>query len=230
MSRLYIVVLLATLMQACAGIPFGDVLFPPTNTLAPSATATVTRTFTPTPRPTNTPRPTATATIVRFPTLDPSLPTATFVPIPIYIGKNTATPFSSGPPVFISPPGPGEGFVSVTVAPNKIYWGICKTNKTTIRAKVQDPDEVWSVVIFIRAKSAREEDYTPWTTGNAMHDHRDGTFSYVMRGIEVEGHNHYRDSWVQFQLVATNADGEDVGRTQIYSESIHLSPCMELGD
>ncbi len=230
MRRLYIVVLLTTLLQACAGIPFADGLFPPTNTLAPSATATITSTPTRTPLPTNTPRPRATATIVHFPTQDPSLPTATFVPIPIFIGDETATPFVVGALPVFSSPSPGTGFRSVTVSPNKIYWGICKRNKATIIAKVEDDEEVWSVIIFVRVKSVKEEDYTPWTTGNAMHDHRDGTYSYVLRGIEIEGHNHYKDSWVFFQLVATNVDGEEVGRTQIYTESIHLSPCMQLGN
>jgi hypothetical protein len=89
-----------------------------------------------------------------------------------------------------------------------------------------DREEVLSVVIFVRVRSAKKEDYTPWTTGDVMSDHRDGTYTYLLRGSAIEGHNHYRDSWVIFQLVATNNKGEEVGRTQIYTGSIALSPCM----
>jgi hypothetical protein len=169
---------------------------------------------------------------VRFPTLDPDQPTPTFPTVPVYIGNVTATGFTVlvSTPFVLSSPSPGVGFLSVTVSPNKVYWGICKHNKVTIVARVEDEDEVQSVVIFVRVKSAKKDDYTPWTTGDAMHNHRDGTFSYVMEAIEIRGHNHYRDSWVQFQLVATDVDGVEVGRTQIFMESIHMSPCMELGD
>jgi hypothetical protein len=59
-----------------------------------------------------------------------------------------------------------------------------------------------------------------------MHNHLDGQFSYTLLGSAIEGHNHYKDSWVFFQLVATGWNGEEVGRTPIYRESISLSPCM----
>ena len=91
---------------------------------------------------------------------------------------------------------------------------------------MEDPEEVISVVIFVQVKSMKKEDYTPWTTGDVMFNHRDGTFSYTLIGSKIEGHNHYRNSWVRFQLVATDDKGEEIGRTQIYTEVIDLSPCM----
>lgn len=193
------------------------------NTPAPASTATMTATTTQTPTATLTPSASATPTIMRFPTRDPDLPTETVAPIPLFIGMNTATPFV--PPAAFRP---GAGFALVSVADNKIYWGICKPNKTTITARVEDPEEVISVVIFTQVKSAKEEDYTPWTTGNVMFNHGDGTFSYRMEANEIEGHNHYKNSWARFQLVATNMDGEEVGRTQVYTEVVALSPCMCL--
>ena len=223
MRKVFIMVLSAVLVQACGSFPFTDVLFPPTKTPAPSATPTVTLPPTRTPTPTRTLTVTPSSTIVRFPTEDPDQPTATFISIPIMIGGRTITPAVLGTPMTSSP---GGGFISVTVSANKIFWGACKNNKTTIIAMVEDPDEVLSVVIFVRVKSARKVDYTPWTTGDAMHDHGNGKFSYVLRGSAIEGHDHYRDSWVLFQLVATGDEGQEVGRTQIYTEAIALSPCM----
>lgn len=217
MRKLYPVMALAIFLHACSmsgSIPF-------VNTPVPTSTATMTATATQTLTATRTPPATATPTIMRFPTRDPQLPTETVVPIPLFIGMDTATPFA--PPAAFRP---GAGFALVLVADNKIYWGSCKPNKTTITARVEDSEEVISVVIFTQVKSAKEEDSTPWTSGNAMFNHQDGTFSYVMIGSEVEGHNHYKNSWVRFQLVATNIEGEEVGRTQIYTEAIALSPCM----
>lgn len=221
MRRFFLMMVLAVLMQACAGIPFADVLFPATNTPAPTATATVTFTPTITQTPTVTATITPSATIVRFPTQDPNLPTATFAPIPIYIGNNTATPIVAPTPVR-----PGPGFLAMTISESKIYWGTCQPNRTKIVVQVEDAEEVFSVIIFVRVKSAKEDDYTPWTTGDAMHNHRDGTFSYTLRANSIYGRNHYQRSWVFLQMVATNEKGEEMGRTLIFSDLIALSPCM----
>ena len=226
MRKISMVVFLTVLLQACSmdeGIPFVRDLYPPAETPLPTATATLTITPTRTSTPTRTLTSSPTVTVVHLPTFDPFATTATFIPIPIDIGKETATPIVL-PASTIS--NLGAGFLSVTVSANKIFWGSCKRNKATITAVVEDPYEVFSVIIFVRVKSAKKEDFTPWTTGDAMHDHRNGTFTYVLRGSEIEGHNHYRDSWVWFQLVATNDKGEEVGRTPIYTEAIALSPCM----
>ena len=222
MRRLYfVIVLLALLIQACASLPFG--LGQPTSTSVPTATATVTSTPTDTPTPSITPTSSPLPTIVRIPTWDPNQPTATVISIPIFIGNNTATPN-----VFVlpSPVGPGPGFVSVEIVDGKIYWGSCKPNKTRIIAKVENPEVVFSVIIFVRVKNAFKEDYTPWTTGNTMQNHWNGTFTYWLTANTTEGHNHYKNSWIQIQLVATDDMGEVVGRTQIFPNAISLSPCL----
>jgi len=221
MRKYHLLMLLTLVLQACSLTSFQEALFPPTDTPAPTGTATVTFTPTITSTASITPTITASATIVHFPTQDPNLPTATFVPIPIFIGNDTATPIIPSTPVR-----PGPGFLSVFISDKKIFWGGCTPNKTTITTEVEDPDETVSVVIFTQVKSAKEEDYTPWTSGNVLFNHGGGTFSVVLVGSEIEGHNHYKNSWVRFQLVATNIDGEEIGRTKIYTEVIDLSPCM----
>lgn len=221
MCKPYFVMLLTIFLQACSGIPFLGATPLPTNTLGPTATATVTFTPTLTPTATITPTLTASPTIVHFPTQDPNIPTETFVPIPIFIGNDTATPVIPPTPIR-----PGPGFLSVSISDSKIFWGNCTPNKTEIIAKVEDPEEVISVVIFMQVKSMKKEDYTPWTSGNVMFNNGDGTFSYKAIGSEIEGHNHYKNSWVRFQLVATDINGEEIGRTKIYTEVIDLSPCM----
>jgi hypothetical protein len=221
MRRFTFVMVLAILLQACSGISIQDMLNPPTKT--PTITKTPTVTFTPTitSTATITPTITPTTTIVHIPTQDPNQPTATFIPIPIFVGDNTITPIAT-PTEFR----PGPGFLSVTVPEKKIFWGSCKHNKTTITAEVENPEDVFSVVIFVRTKSLKKEDYTPWTTGDVMHSHRNGTYSYTLVGSNIEGHNHYKDSWVFFQLVATDVKGKEIGRTMIFTNSISLSPCQ----
>ena len=59
-----------------------------------------------------------------------------------------------------------------------------------------------------------------------MERHKEGTFSYTLVGSNIEGHNHFKESWVMYQLVATNFDGEGIGSTSVFPNSIALSPCM----
>ncbi len=218
MRRIYFVMMLTILLQACS---MNDILNPPTITPLPTATELVTYTPLPTWTPSITPTITPSPTIVRIPTLDPNVPTSTFAPIPIFIGEYTATPATPPTPIR-----PGPGFLSLTISEKRIFWGDCTPNKSVVVVKVTDPEEVYSVVIFVQVKSFVDEDYTPWTTGDVMFNHGGGTFSYTLQATEIEGHNHYKKSWVRMQLVATNIKGEEVGRTRIFPEVTTLEPCM----
>jgi hypothetical protein len=213
---------MSVILQACAG-GVSDLL-PPSSTPAPSATTTNTIPPTKTPTQTRTPVPTATITIVRIPTQDPNQPTSTFAPIPVIIeGGDTTTPIPHyGTPTAFRP---GPGFLSVSISDNKIYWGSCKDNKTTLTAIVEDEEEAFSVVLFTYVRAANRDDSTPWTKGNVMHDHGDGTYTYRLYGSKVYGHNHYKNSWIVFQMVIVDIEGKEVGRSRIYDKAIALSPC-----
>jgi hypothetical protein len=212
MRKLYILILLALLIQACSP---GAPLPTSTATMTPSPNATVT--------PSLTPSITVSPTIVRIPTQNFFQPEATPFQFQLFVGSVTATSFSVA-----GTARPGAGFTSVTISEKKVYWGGCKYNSTTITTEIDDPEEVFSVIIFTRVMDAEnEDDFTPWTSGNVLFNNGDGTFTVKLRGSEIQGHNHYKKSWVLFQLVATNIKGEEVGRTKTYQE-IQLSPCMCL--
>ncbi|MDP1546020.1 MAG: hypothetical protein Q8L87_08360, partial [Anaerolineales bacterium] len=192
MHKLQFVILLAFFAQACSpGTPA------PTSTL--TLTPSPVQTFTPSLTPSITPSP----TIVRIPTQDFFQPQPTPFEFQLFIGSVTVTPFAT--------PGstrPGAGFASVDISEKKIYWGGCKYNSTTITTQVDDPEEVFSVIIFTRVMDMEDKDeLTPWTSGNVLFNNRDGTFTVKLRGSEIQGHNHYKKSWVLFQLVATNIKG-----------------------
>lgn len=187
----------------------------PVNSNTPEPTETPFVTLTPIDTPTNTrtPTPYPSATIVKIPTWDPNQP--------------TFTPFAQFSNIFPTATSskPGPGFASVTYSPTKIYWGGCTPNSVTIIAKVDDVEEVTSVIIFVRVKDLTEEDYTPWTNGDVMQNRGQGEFTTVLIGSKINGHDHYLRSWVYFQLVATNIEGEEIGRTRIYDKAFDMYPC-----
>ncbi|MBK6791285.1 MAG: hypothetical protein IPG80_01800 [Anaerolineales bacterium] len=202
-------VVLCLILSAC--LPAAETPEPtPTRTVTLTPIDTPTNTFTPTPRPS--------ATIVRISTQDLNQPT--FTPFVIYVDGKTITPFRT--PTSSSP---GAGFLSITYSPKKIYWGGCTPNFVSITARVEDPEEVFSVLIFTRVKDIKDEDYTPWTNGNVMLDRGQGEFTHKIIGSELDGHDHYLRSWVYFQLVATNIEGEEIGRSKIFEKAFEMYPC-----
>ena len=181
-------------------------------------TETPTQPPTETPTLTNTPGATATATIIRLPTQDFTLPT--FTPFVLQVDGNTVTPAPTP-----TSSRPGAGFEELTYSPSRIYWGGCEPNAVNITVLVEDPDEVFSVIIFTRVKDFKDEDFTPWTSGAVMLNRGQGEFTYKMVGTKIPGYNHYARSWVYFQLVATNIKGEEIGRSKIYEKAFNMSPC-----
>jgi hypothetical protein len=205
MRRKIILAAMVFMLSACSAV-------------APEPTATPTLVPTDTPTVTSTPLPTASATIVRIPTQNFNLPT--FTPFVLKVDGNTVTPAPT--PTSLNP---GAGFLTLEYSPSKIYWGGCEPNSVSIRTEVEDPDQVISVIIFVRVKDFKEEDYTPWTSGAVMLNRGQGEFTYTLTGSEIYGHDHYLRSWVYFQLVATNIKGEEIGRTKVYEKAFDMYPC-----
>lgn len=204
--------LLTIFVQACS-------LASPKPTSTPTETSTPTVTATRTVTPTVTPSP----TIVHFPT---STDISTGV-VPIFTGVKTATPVLTITPVStITPSGPGPGFDSIAVSDHKLYYGICKPHTVKITAQLQDPQNVYNVVFFVRLKSAKKEDYTVWDKGTTMDDHGQGLWTYTLNTNTIAGHHNYVHAWIQYQIVATDRAGNFVARSWIFTQSMTLQPCM----
>jgi len=207
-TKLFLVILVVFFSACSTGLDEPELTSTPAFTFTPVDTATSTE----------TPLPLPTATVIRLPTQD--FNKATFTPFVMMVDGNTVTPMPSP-----TSSKPGVGFFSLTYGPKKIYWGSCTPNSVTISATVDDPDEVFSVLLFYRVKDFKDEDYTPWNTGVVMLDRGQGVFTHSMVGSKIDGHDHYLRSWVYFQLVATNLKGEEIGRTRLYDKAFEMYPC-----
>jgi hypothetical protein len=137
-------------------------------------------------------------------------PTATFTPSP------TASPTAT------NTPGGAVSFVSVTKSTDKIYWGACTPSEVTFTVTVSDPITVFSVVLFFHIKdktTGAHPDYTPV----AMSPLGNGVFSYVVKAVDVPSHALYVDAWLQYQFVATDRAGKNVGRTEVYPQEVTIT-------
>jgi hypothetical protein len=214
MRRFSFIMMLALFVGACssAGSVFATVTSTGTPTVSPTHTSTLTPTATSTPR--NTPT-----------DITDMLTQTALAPVQLLPGVHTATPIPTvtGMPL-PTPSSPGEGFESVVVSETKLFWGICKPRKATMTVTVLHPEEVTTVYLFFRLKSAKKEDTTPWS-GTVTDNNGNGTFTYTLYANMIPHRKDYMKAWFQYQFVAENEKEVVVGRTRIYEKSLTLEPC-----
>ena len=120
----------------------------------------------------------------------------------------------------------GPVFQSVTVSSNQLNWdNTCETIPVTFTAQTQIGFNVTEVLLFLRLQNQAGTDTTFWNKAITMHSAGLGAFTYDITPDKI---NHYLDfntAWIQYQLVAYNAQLHEVGRTQIYENTLTLTRC-----
>ena len=176
------------------------------------------------------------------PTITPPLPTPTFTGTPTLMGSGftatpsetespTATPVASALtgtiPVNVgnSLTTPDVGFTSVRISGNILRWGGCEPSSVTFTAQMVDPTTVASVTLWIRLSNPPSGEATKWEAGAIMNGNKTGTFTYTLTRKNISHYNEYPNAWLQYQIVARDANGNDVGRTRPYLNKITLARC-----
>jgi hypothetical protein len=188
-----------------------------------------TPTLPPTRIPSNTP--------TDIPTSTPTVPTLTYTPTPTLLGFKSATPTpqeSFTPTAFtplhmitphtFTPSVVMEGFISVFTSSAEFYKKGCEPGTVTITGQVAKPLEVNFVVLFVRFKSKLTGNTSEWTS-IGMQSLSAGTYSHVLRSDEMKDDDLFKNAWVEYQMVATNLDAREKGRTAIFSEKLTLLDC-----
>lgn len=214
MKKIYILFLSIFVTFAC-------VLTPATATPIPAPTNT--ETFTP--QLTSTPvTPTLTFTLtptliggVRTPTLTPEItetPTISSVTPLALIPLNTATEIFNM-----------KGFVFVNVSTTEFYKGrTCEPSFVKITAQAGLPDTAF-VLLFVRFKSLQAERASRWTKFD-MQTIGAGTYIHDVYSDEMLEDAYFQNAWLEYQIVATNTTGKEIGRTDIFKEKVKMSTCV----
>lgn len=201
-------------LQACSAVSFLYTPTPrPTSTPSPTATASQTPTSTITLTPSITPTPRNTVTqIAGFETLTPALITTPATATAMYVSE-------------MSTDAPGDGFESVSLTHNQIFWGTCERYYTKMKLVIDRSLEVYRVYLFLRLESAKKPgETTPWF-GTVMDYDGDGAFLYTLRANQIPERGNFLKAWVHFQFVAEDEEKEIVARSRIYTTSLTLGPC-----
>lgn len=212
MKKNYIVLVYALLLSSCSVFNSGAAATPAppltnTPTQAPSATPTA-----PTPTFTSTP------TLIVIPKTD--TPTSD-----VALTQIVDTPLSLLTPNTPTQSPKMKGFISLLVSEKEFYKGNkCQPASVKFTAQVSEPARSAYVVLFVRFKSKQSGVTSEWTS-ITMDTKGAGTFSHDLTSDEMIGVASFQNPWVQYQLVTTQSNTREIGRTDIFSERLTLLEC-----
>ena len=89
-----------------------------------------------------------------------------------------------------------------------------------------DPANTAFVLLFVRFKSKQTGATSEWTNSIAMQSIGVGTFEHDLIPSEMKAVDLFENAWVQYQLVATDAHSNKLGKTDIFSEKLTLLECV----
>lgn len=216
MKKLIVSLFMIALLSACT-MTVEEVFLIPTATLTasrvPSSTPTDMPTFTATiPTSTYTVTPTLIGVKSITPTLEASLTPTAFTPF------NMITPDTLTPTVVM------EGFVTVFTSADTFYKKGCEPGSVKFTAQVAKAFETNFVVLFVRFRSKQTRVTSEWTSIGMVHIGA-GTFTHDLVPEEMKAVDAYKNAWVEYQLVSSNLDAIELGRTAIFSEKLQLLDC-----
>jgi hypothetical protein len=196
-----------------------------------------------TPTPTLVPTSTITSTPTDVPTFTPTVPTPTFTVTPTMVGlkEKTSTPAStptlliltplitiqpSTTPLVIVSQVPMKGFVKISVSVKEFYKGkACQPVSAKFVVQVADPSSVAFVVLFVRFKSKQSGATSDWTSIPMQGTDVPGVFTHELLPLEMRSLDSFENAWVQYQIVSTDANSKQVGRSDIFSDRLTLLEC-----
>ena len=187
-----------------------------------------------------------TSTPTDAPTFTPTVPTPTFTSTPTLVGQKAKTPtplstptqlvftplsvtsLPTSTPIEIATQVPIPGFVSISISTDVFYKGKdCLPGSVKFTAQAADPANTAFVLLFVRFKSKQTGTTSEWTDSIAMQSAGiPGMFVHELVPTEMKAVDIFENAWVQYQLVATDPNANQLGKTDIFSERLTLSECV----
>lgn len=109
----------------------------------------------------------------------------------------------------------------------KIFYygsGTCGSREITISTKVTRPEDVFSVVLFIRFFDNEGAGTSSWDGGHAMSKKSDGSYSITLASNKITNYNMFEFTAMNYQMVATDKNRNNLARTEVFKD-IQLNVC-----
>lgn len=103
----------------------------------------------------------------------------------------------------------------------------CPVQSATIRVMVEPWDTVTNTVLFLRFSDDAIGYDSGWDAGHSMRSEGSGWYRYIVTSEGLPDFSSEVNLVVRTQFVATNAEGEQVARSPVYTELRLTSRCTE---
>ena len=99
----------------------------------------------------------------------------------------------------------------------------CDPQEIIIDVTVKEPN-VKGVSFFFRMKDKATGLVSDWSNGEDMRSAGNGIFEFIFQAKAIPSEARYKEAWVQYQFVGINQTGQNMGKSQIFSEEITFTP------
>ena len=106
---------------------------------------------------------------------------------------------------------------------NMFYYGSCDPQQVMVEY-MADYEDIFNVVMFYRLQDVETETKTEWTAVS-MNAIGNDYYGRSLTSAEIPDHTMYANSYVQLQFVVTNAEGEQISRSEVFEHMLMLSQC-----
>jgi hypothetical protein len=120
-----------------------------------------------------------------------------------------------------------RGFLTVLISSGVVYWntGPCSPRSSTVTAFVNDLVHTDTVYLFMRAREKSDTMLLgDWSSGEMLKG-ENGSFNYTVTAQSIRKYIHFRNAWIEYQLVSYDKNFKELARTQIYERSMSLILC-----
>jgi len=228
MKKSVLISVIVLLLSGCTGLPF-EIPFLGTPT---PAQADQPSPFTATPfslDPTNTPNLFVLNTSAPTSTPSTGTPLVTNTPQPTFTPtiRPTITLEPMDPMLFTPSP---NLFLMVRRSTDQLVWGSTCDGERAIQftAQVQPALKMRYVTLWYRLQDKYSKRHTEWGGGAILKDNDQGTYFYILELRQIQRYRYYEDAWLQYQLVASTADGKVLGRSVASRDNVSLTHCKVL--
>lgn len=103
----------------------------------------------------------------------------------------------------------------------------CPQQSAVIQIRVNPPDAVYNMILFLRFSDAAAGYDSGWDAGHSMSPEGGGSYRYVITSEGLPDFSNDVNLIVHTQFVGTNAAGEQMVRSPVYTELRLTSRCSE---
>ncbi|MCX6079663.1 MAG: hypothetical protein NTW32_09050 [Chloroflexi bacterium] len=134
----------------------------------------------------------------------------------------TITPSFTPEPNTLTPTATLEALLSAVTLSTQVISSVCDPKVVRFEATSARQD-VFSVVLFYRLRYKASGEQTAWNAGLVMKPLA-GVFVYDLQAVNIKEFNKFKETaaWLQYQLVATDRQGNILGRSQVFADRLTI--------